>query len=91
MLAHVIRDRNGTEHDVEIARAFGAQCPLYSVGHHARARFCSLGAPVVDDLRDVVRSLAGERRQRTGATSHVSEKPAGATPSPRMRRAQALT
>jgi phosphoglycolate phosphatase len=48
-----------SEHDFEIATALGAQCLLYSGGHHARAHLCSLGAPVVDDLRDVVPYVAG--------------------------------
>jgi phosphoglycolate phosphatase len=43
-----------SEHDLQIARALGAGCVLYSGGHHAREHLASLGAPVVDDLRDVV-------------------------------------
>lgn len=40
-------------HDFEIAAALGARCVLFSGGHHARAYLETLGAPVVDDLRDV--------------------------------------
>jgi phosphoglycolate phosphatase len=42
-----------SEHDFEIARAVGARCLLYSGGHHARRHLESLGAPVIDDLREV--------------------------------------
>lgn len=42
-----------SEHDFEIAQAVGARCVLFSGGHHARRHLASLGAPVVDDLRDV--------------------------------------
>lgn len=43
-----------SEHDFEIAEALGAHCVLFSGGHHSRAHLASLGAPVVDDLRDVL-------------------------------------
>jgi len=43
-----------SEHDFEIADALGAHCVLFSGGHHSRAHLASLGAPVVDDLRDVL-------------------------------------
>ncbi|HET7724544.1 MAG TPA: HAD hydrolase-like protein [Propionibacteriaceae bacterium] len=43
-----------SEHDFQIATALGASCLLYSRGHHARPHLASLGAPVIDDLRDVV-------------------------------------
>jgi phosphoglycolate phosphatase len=42
-----------SEHDFEIAQAVGAHCVLFSGGHHARAHLESLGAPVIDDLREV--------------------------------------
>jgi phosphoglycolate phosphatase len=42
-----------SEHDFEIATALGARCLLFSGGHHARAHLESLGAPVIDDLREV--------------------------------------
>ena len=42
-----------SEHDFEIATALGAHCLLFSGGHHARAHLESLGAPVIDDLREV--------------------------------------
>jgi phosphoglycolate phosphatase len=42
-----------SEHDAEIARALGARCVLYSGGHHSRTHLESLGAPVIDDLREV--------------------------------------
>ena len=42
-----------SEHDFEIAEAVGARCVLFSGGHHARVHLESLGAPVIDDLRDV--------------------------------------
>ncbi len=42
-----------SEHDFEIAQAIGARCVLFSRGHHARRHLESLGAPVIDDLRDV--------------------------------------
>ena len=42
-----------SEHDFEIARAMGARCVLYSGGHHSRTHLESLGAPVIDDLRQV--------------------------------------
>ncbi len=42
-----------SEHDFRIAEAIGAHCVLYSGGHHARTHLESLGAPVIDDLRDV--------------------------------------
>lgn len=44
-----------TEHDYEIAQAIGADCLLFSGGHHSRSRLESLEAPVIDDLRDVLR------------------------------------
>ena len=47
-----------SEHDFEIAEAVGAHCVLFSGGHHARAHLESLGAPVIDDLRDVPRLAA---------------------------------
>lgn len=40
-------------HDAEIALALGAQCVLYSGGHHAQAYLETLGPRVVSDLRDV--------------------------------------
>ena len=43
-----------SEHDFEIADALGAQCVLFSGGHHAKEHLASLGVPVVDDLREVV-------------------------------------
>ena len=43
-----------SEHDFEIARDLGARCVLFSGGHHSRAHLESLGAPVIDDLREVV-------------------------------------
>jgi phosphoglycolate phosphatase len=42
-----------SEHDAAIAQAVGARCVLYSGGHHSRAHLESLGAPVIDDLREV--------------------------------------
>ncbi len=45
-------------HDAEIARALGAECVLYSGGHHARAHLETLGPRVVDDLRMVPRLVA---------------------------------
>lgn len=42
-----------SEHDFEIADALGAGCLLFSGGHHSRARLAALGAPVIDDLREV--------------------------------------
>lgn len=42
-----------SEHDFEIAEALGARCVLYSGGHHSRTHLASLGAPVIDDLREV--------------------------------------
>jgi phosphoglycolate phosphatase len=55
-----------SEHDFEIAAAVGARCVLFSGGHHGRAHLATLGAPVVDDLREVPDFAAerhpGERR-----------------------------
>jgi phosphoglycolate phosphatase len=48
-----------SEHDFEIATALGAHCVLFSGGHHARAHLESLGAPVIDDLREVAAIVAG--------------------------------
>lgn len=48
-----------SEHDFEIAQAVGAHCVLFSGGHHARLHLESLGAPVIDDLRDVASVVSG--------------------------------
>jgi phosphoglycolate phosphatase len=47
-----------SEHDFEIADALGAPCVLFSGGHHAKEHLASLGVPVVDNLRDIVRFAA---------------------------------
>lgn len=46
-----------SEHDHEIADALGCRSVLFSGGHHARAHLEGLGAPVVDDLGDVLAHL----------------------------------
>ncbi|MBQ6789624.1 MAG: HAD family hydrolase [Clostridia bacterium] len=45
------------EHDAELAAACGCDCLLVARGHMSRARLESLGVPVADDIRDVVRYL----------------------------------
>lgn len=47
-----------SEHDYEIAASLGARCVLYTGGHQSRSHLESLGAPVVDDLRDVLRLVS---------------------------------
>lgn len=47
-------------HDHEIATALGAQCVLFSGGHHAGADLRRLNAPVIDDLRDLIAFVAPE-------------------------------
>lgn len=44
-----------SQHDFEIAQTLGARCVLFSGGHQPRSLLASLGAPVVDSLRDVPR------------------------------------
>lgn len=46
-----------TDHDLEVARAIGADCVLYCGGHQARERLESLGCPVVERLADVLTYL----------------------------------
>lgn len=45
-------------HDHEIATALGAQCVLFSRGHHAGPHLRRLGPPVIDDLRDLLAFVA---------------------------------
>ena len=45
-------------HDYEVATALGANCLLFSGGHHSREHLKRLGAPVLDDLSEVVQQLA---------------------------------
>lgn len=55
-------------HDHEIATALGAQCVLFSGGHHSAAQLRSLGAPVIDDLRDLIALVAPESGRHGAAT-----------------------
>ncbi|MGV8910053.1 MAG: HAD family hydrolase [Propionicimonas sp.] len=48
-----------SEHDFEIAAALGAQCLLFSGGHHSLAHLEKLGAPVVDHLSQVPAFVTG--------------------------------
>ena len=41
-------------HDLETARAIGADCILYSGGHDSRAHIENLGVPVIDRLSDAI-------------------------------------
>jgi len=41
-----------TTHDHTVARAIGADCILVAAGHHSRARLCTCGVPVVDELSE---------------------------------------
>lgn len=43
-----------TRHDFEVARAMNCRCLLVADGHHPRSKLETLGAPVVDTLREVV-------------------------------------
>jgi phosphoglycolate phosphatase len=47
-----------TVHDLEVARALGIDCVLVAHGHHAVERLRATGAPVVDDLRRLIDTLA---------------------------------
>jgi phosphoglycolate phosphatase len=43
-----------TAHDLETARAIGADCVLVAGGHQSRGRLAATGAPVVDSMRDLL-------------------------------------
>jgi phosphoglycolate phosphatase len=43
-----------TEHDYEVACAIGADCILIANGHQSKTRLQALGAPVLDDVRDLL-------------------------------------
>ncbi|HBQ64641.1 MAG TPA: phosphoglycolate phosphatase [Clostridiales bacterium] len=40
-----------TTHDLEVARAMGCRCLLYSGGHHSRERLARTGNSLLDDFR----------------------------------------
>lgn len=42
-----------TLHDLELARAIGAEAVLYAGGHQSRERLEGFGAPVIDDLAEL--------------------------------------
>lgn len=44
-------------HDHEVASSLGANCLLFSGGHHSRPHLESLGAPVLDELSQVAERL----------------------------------
>ena len=105
MLTHVVWDWNGTLFDdlhtcVAVANQLLGEFDLPGLtgvdDYHAKFRF-----PIIEYYADLgfdtsprhLRGVEGEsdRAQACAAISHVSEKPAGATPSPRISRAHALT
>ena len=43
-----------TDHDLHTARAMGADCILFSGGHQPRSALLDNGAPLIDDIRDVL-------------------------------------
>jgi len=50
-----------TDHDHEVAEAIGADCVLLASGHHSRDRLEATGAPVVEEIGDVVGFVEGQR------------------------------
>ncbi len=44
-------------HDLETARAIGADCVLYSGGHDSTEHLTSTGVPFVDDLTDIIKYI----------------------------------
>ncbi len=42
------------DHDYEVACAIGADCILIANGHQSKTRLQALGAPVLDDVRDLI-------------------------------------
>ena len=43
-----------TDHDFEVAAALGSRCVLFAGGHQPRAKLAATGAPVIDDLRQLL-------------------------------------
>src|SRR5262249_33596127 len=43
-----------TDHDYEVAGAIGADCILIANGHQSKTRLQALGAPGLDDVKDLV-------------------------------------
>ncbi len=48
-----------TEHDYEVAYAMGADCVLIANGHQGKARLQALGAPVLDNVAQLLPDNAG--------------------------------
>ncbi len=47
-----------TLHDYDTAQAAGADCLLYSGGHHSREKLLTVGCPVIDELGEIVNFLS---------------------------------
>lgn len=48
-------------HDYEVAQALGARCVLYSGGHQPYEALAATGAPVIDDLRNLLSLLSDSK------------------------------
>ncbi len=43
-----------TDHDFEVAAALGIRCVLFAGGHQPREKLAATGAPVIEDLRQLL-------------------------------------
>ena len=46
-----------TVHDAENAKILGADCLLFTGGHQSRSRLSSCGYPMIDDIREILKSF----------------------------------